>query len=257
LEAALRQSEDPTIVVLDAADLNVGAVDPFLELIPMAKAARVWVHVDGAFGLWARASARQRRWVEGIERADSWATDAHKWLKTPKDMGIAIVADPAAHKEAMAITASYISSAGDARDQIDWTPDWTRRSRGFPVYAALRELGRDGLANLIDRCCACAAQLTTGLAALPGVDMVAPPTLNQSLVRFLESRPNAIAADHDARTDWAIEAINREGTAFFSGTTWKGRRAMRISVVNWRTSADDGERTLNAVAKVVAPDRMQ
>jgi aromatic-L-amino-acid decarboxylase len=257
LEAALRQSEDPTIVVLNAADLNVGAVDPFLELIPMAKAARAWVHVDGAFGLWARASARQRHWVEGIEQADSWATDAHKWLNTPKDIGIAIVADPAAHKAAMAITASYISSAGDARDQIDWTPDWTRRSRGFPVYAALRELGRDGLANLIDRCCACAAQLTTGLAALPGVDMVAPPTLNQGLVRFLDSRPNATAADHDAMTDWAIETINREGTAFFSGTAWNGHRAMRISVVNARTSAQDVERTLKAVAGVLASDRMQ
>ena len=257
LEEALRQSEDPTIVVLNAADLNVGAADPFIELIPMAKAARAWVHVDGAFGLWARASARQRHLMEGIERADSWATDAHKWLNTPKDIGIAIVADRAAHKGAMAITASYLSSAGDARDEIDWTPDWTRRARGFPVYAALRELGRNGLANLIDRCCACAAQLTTGLAALPGVDMVAPPTLNQGLVRFLDCRPNATAADHDARTDWAIEAINREGTAFFSGTTWKGHRAMRISVVNGRTCARDVERTLKAVAAVLASDHMK
>jgi glutamate/tyrosine decarboxylase-like PLP-dependent enzyme len=248
LEAALRQSEDPTIVILNAADLNVGAVDPFLELIPLAKAASAWVHVDGAFGLWARASARQRHWVEGIERADSWATDAHKWLNTPKDIGIAIVADAAVHKAAMAITAAYLSSGGDVRDQIDWTPDWTRRSRGFPVYAALRELGRDGVANLIDRCCACAAQLATGLGDLPGVELVAPPTLNQALVRFLDTRPNATPADHDARTDWTIEAINRDGTAFFSGTTWKGRRAMRISVVNWRTTAQDIERTLRAVA---------
>lgn len=257
LEAALRQSEEPTVVVLNAADLNVGAVDPFRELIPMAKAARAWVHVDGAFGLWARASERQRHWVDGIERADSWATDAHKWLNTPKDIGIAMVADPAAHKEAMAISASYISSTGDARDPMDWTPDWTRRARGFPVYAALRELGRDGLADLIDRCCGCAAQLTNGLAALPGAELVVPPTLNQGLVRFRDRRPHATAADHDARTDCVIEAINREGTAFFSGTTWKGHRAMRISVVNGRTNARDVERTLKAVADVLASDHVK
>jgi aromatic-L-amino-acid decarboxylase len=256
LETALRQSAAPTIVILDAADLNVGAVDPFLKLIPLARAAGAWIHVDGAFGLWARASARQRHWVEGIEQADSWATDAHKWLNTPKDIGIAIVADVAAHKAAMAIAAAYLSSDGDARDQIDWTPDWTRRARGFPVYAALRELGRDGIENLIDRCCACAAQLVAGLAELRDVELVAPPTLNQGLVRFLDSRPTATAADHDARTDWAIEAINREGTAFFSGTTWKDRRAMRVSVVNWRTSTQDVERTLRAVAGVLRSGRV-
>ena len=255
LEVALRQSEDPTIVVLDAADLNVGAFDPFCELIPMAKAAQAWVHVDGAFGLWARVSSQQRHWVEGIEAADSWATDAHKWLNTPKDIGIAVVADSAAHKGAMGISASYLSSVGDARNQLDWTPDWTRRSRGFPVYAALRELGRDGLAELIDRCCAHAARMTKGLAELPGVELVAPATLNQGLVRFLDNRPNVCAADHDAKTDRVIEAINREGTAFFSGTTWKGRRAMRISVVNGRTSEQDVECTLKAVAAVLAqPD---
>jgi glutamate/tyrosine decarboxylase-like PLP-dependent enzyme len=256
LEAALRKSAAPTIVILNAADLNVGAVDPFLELIPLATAACAWVHVDGAFGLWARASARQQHWVEGIEQADSWATDAHKWLNTPKDIGVAIVADAAAHKAAMSVTATYLSSDADARDQIDWTPDWTRRSRGFPVYAALRELGRDGVAHLIDRCCACAGQLVAGLTELRDVELVAPPTLNQGLVRFLDNRPNATSADHDARTNLAIEAINREGTAFFSGTTWQGRRAMRISVVNWRTSSQDVERTVKAVAKVLASGPM-
>jgi glutamate/tyrosine decarboxylase-like PLP-dependent enzyme len=257
LEAALQQSDDPTIVILDAADLNVGAFDPFRDLIPIAKAARSWVHVDGAFGLWARASTQHRHWVDGIEQADSWATDAHKWLNTPKDIGIAIVADSAAHRAAMAISVSYISSVGDARDQMDWTPDWTRRSRGFPVYAALRELGRNGLENLINRCCACAAHLTNELAALPGADLVAPATLNQGLVRFLDGRPNATPADHDARTDGVIEAINREGTAFFSGASWKGRRAMRISVVNARTTAEEIERTMKAVESVLATKPMQ
>ena len=248
LRAALRTTAAPTIVVLDAGDLNVGAFDPFAELVPLAKAAGAWVHVDGAFGLWARASPQYRHMAAGIEAADSWATDAHKWLNTPKDIGIAVVADAQAHKAAMAIDASYLSSTGEARDPMDWTPDWTRRARGFPVYAALRELGRDGLAGLIDRCCEHAGALAAGLAALPGVELVARPVLNQGLVRFLDERAQANQRDHDERTDRMIDAINREGTAFFSGTTWMGRRAMRISVVNWRTTARDIERTIGAVA---------
>jgi glutamate/tyrosine decarboxylase-like PLP-dependent enzyme len=257
LRAALRESDAPTVVILDAADLNVGAIDPFAELIPLAKGVGAWVHVDGAFGLWARASKRYRRLADGVERADSWATDAHKWLNTPKDIGIAVVADVPAHRAAMGITAAYLSADGDARDALDWTPDWTRRARGFPVYASLRELGRDGVADLVDRCCDYADKLTLGLSALPGVELIARPSLNQGLVRFLDDRPDATPADHDARTDWAIEAINREGTAFFSGTKWKGRRAMRISVVNWRTDADAVERTLKAVATVIGPNRDQ
>lgn len=252
LEAALRRSPDPAIVILNAADLNVGGVDPFRELVPLAKAAGAWVHVDGAFGLWARASARHRPSVAGIELADSWATDAHKWLNTPQDIGIAIVADPAAHRAAMTISAAYLTPGDGARDAVDWTPEWTRRARGFPVYAALRELGRDGVGALVDRCCECAAQLAHGLAALPGVELVAAPTLNQCLVRFVDVRPAATQSDHDAHTNRMIEAINREGTAFFSGTTWEGRRAMRISVVNWRTGAEDIERTIRAVAGVLA-----
>ena len=137
------------------------------------------------------------------------------------------------------------------RDPLDWTPEWSRRARGFPVYAALRELGREGTGHLIERCCEHAAQLVLALGALPGVEIVAHPTLNQGLVRFLDPRPNATASDHDARTDRMIEAINCEGTAFFSGTIWKRRRTMRISVVNWRTSKEDVERTVRAVATVL------
>ena len=245
----------PTIVVLHAADLNVGAFDPFVELISFAKSRGAWVHVDGAFGLWVRASARHRALADGIEQADSWATDAHKWLNTPQDIGIAIVADAAAHKAAMDISAAYLSSDGRARDPIDWTPEWTRRARGFPVYAALRELGRAGAANLIDRCCEHAFQLVRGLGTLHEVEVVAYPTLNQGLVRFLDKHPHATAAAHDAKTDRMIEAINREGSAFFSGTTWQGRRAMRISVVNWRTTNEDVERTVRAVAQVLESER--
>ncbi len=257
LASALGGSQAPTIVVLDAADLYVGAFDPFVELIPLAKAAGAWVHVDGAFGLWARASARHRDLAAGIERADSWATDAHKWLNTPKDIGIAVVADRSAHRAAMGINAAYLSSSGDARDQIDWTPEWTRRARGFPVYAALRELGRDGLESLVDRCCDHARALALGIAALPGAELVACPTLNQGLVRFRDGRIGATEADHAARTDRVIADIDREGTALFSGSTWKGKRVMRISVVNWRTTTRDVERTIAAVAAVLDASRDQ
>lgn len=251
LAAALQKSDPPTIVHLDAADLNVGAVDPFAELVPIARAAGAWVHVDGAFGLWARASERHRSKIAGVELAHSWATDAHKWLNTPKDIGVAVIADADAHRQAMSITAAYLSSGGDTRDQIDWTPDWTRRARGFPVYAALRELGRAGIGDLIDRSCDHAARLAYGISALPGVELVAAPTLNQALIRFLSPEPGATDADHDARTDAVVVAINAEGTAFFSSTNWKGCRAMRISVVNWRTSIDDVKATIAAVARVL------
>ena len=250
LHEALAAAGGPTILVLNAADLNLGTFDPFAELIPIARAAGAWVHVDGAFGLWARASARQRHLVEGVELADSWATDAHKWLNTPQDSGLAFVRDRDAHRAAMTLSASYLTPGDGARDQIDWTPEWSRRARGFPVYAALRELGRDGVADLIDRCCAHARALAMGIATLPGAELVASPTLNQALVRFPADGGGDAA--HDLRTDAVIAAINATGEAFFSGTTWQGRRAMRISVCNWRTTAADVDRTVRAVASVLS-----
>jgi aromatic-L-amino-acid decarboxylase len=250
LDAALRSKTRPTIVVLNAADLNIGAFDPFVELIPIARNAGAWVHVDGAFGLWARASPERRHLAAGIELADSWATDAHKWLNTPQDSGLAFVRDAQAHRAAMTLSASYLTSSDDARDEIDWTPDWTRRARGFAVYAALRELGREGVANLIERCCAHATSLAYGISALPNAQLLVAPTLNQGLVRFLD--PNSSSeADHDCRTDAIIESINNTGEAFFSGTDWNGRRAMRISVCNWRTNAHDVERTIRAIGSVL------
>jgi aromatic-L-amino-acid decarboxylase len=251
LRDALAESSGPTILVLDAADLNIGACDPFNDLIPLAHAAGAWVHVDGAFGLWARASRRYRHLVEGVELADSWATDAHKWLNTPQDNGIAIVRDHAAHRAAMTLSADYLVAGGDARDAIDWTPDWTRRARGYAVYAALRELGRVGLAEMIDGCCDHAQALAQGIGALDGAELIAMPTLNQGLVRFPDPHGRS-DADHDRHNDTVIAAINAEGTAFFSGTLWQGRRVMRISVVNWRTNEADICATIKAVRRVLS-----
>jgi glutamate/tyrosine decarboxylase-like PLP-dependent enzyme len=249
LEHALRGSSGRAILVLNAADLNVGACDLFSELIPMARDAGMWVHVDGAFGLFARVSRTRRYLVEGIEMADSWATDGHKWLNVPYDCGIAIIRDREAHKAAMTISASYIEAESAARDQIDWNPEWSRRARGVPVYAALKELGRTGVEALIDRCCDHCAALVEGIGALPGAEVLAAPTLNQGLVRF--NRPSATPEENDAFTGDVMMRINATGEAFFSGTSWNGRQAMRVSVVNWRTTAQDVKRAIAAVGSVL------
>ena len=252
LRAALARVAGPVIVVLDAADLNIAAFDEFATLIPIAHDAGAWVHVDGAFGLLARASQTRRHLLSGAEAADSWATDAHKWLNVPFDCGIAIVRDREAHRAAMTVSASYISVDATVRHQIDWNPEWSRRARGFPLFAALRELGREGVADLIDRSCDHCRALVTGIGALDGAEVVWVSELNQGLVRFTDRRPGAEAAAHDRRTDAVIAAVNATGEAFFSGTTWEGRRAMRISVVNWRTTHDDVQRSIRAVADVLA-----
>ncbi|HWB05339.1 MAG TPA: pyridoxal-dependent decarboxylase [Verrucomicrobiales bacterium] len=251
LQATLSSGSGPAIVVLNAADLNIGAFDRFDELIPIAKNAGAWVHIDGAFGLMARASRSKRPLLRGIELADSWATDAHKWLNVPYDSGLAFVRDREAHRLSMTASASYYVADEKARDQLDWNPEWSRRARGFAVYAALRELGRNGLEDLIDRCCRHAHAIVTGIGALPGAEILWTPQLNQGLVRFPDPRPEATEEDHDARTDSVIAAINATGEAFFGPTTWKGKRAMRVSVVNWRTTGDDVRRTIAAVASVL------
>jgi glutamate/tyrosine decarboxylase-like PLP-dependent enzyme len=249
--AALASDVGPTIVVLDAADLNVGAFDAFAELIPVAKKAGAWVHVDGAFGLIARASRSKRKLMGGVELADSWATDAHKWLNVPFDSGFAVVRDREAHRACMTVNASYITQGSLVRDQIDWNPEWSRRARGFAVYAALRELGRNGIEDLVDRSCVHARNLVSGIGELPGAHVLWSPTLNQGLVRFLDPRSGASEESHDRWTDEVIRGINETGEAFFSGTTWRGRRAMRVSVVNWRTTAEDVERAVAAASTVL------
>ncbi|MBS0332235.1 MAG: aspartate aminotransferase family protein [Proteobacteria bacterium] len=251
LGAALSASRAPTIVVLQAGELNRAAFDSFEALAPLARAAGAWTHVDGAFGLWARVSPAHRDLARGIELCDSWTTDCHKYLNVPYDSGLALVRDAAAHRAAMTLSTSYLPAGGAARDQIDWNPEFSRRARGFPVYAALRELGRDGVADLVARTCRLAQALVDGLGGLPGVEVMARPILNQGVVRFLSPRPGADDADHDRHTDEVIAATCASGEAYFGGVTFQGRRCMRISVCNWRTTDEDVARTVAAVRAVL------
>jgi glutamate/tyrosine decarboxylase-like PLP-dependent enzyme len=249
LAAKLSQYDGPTILCLNAADLNVGTFDDFRTLIPMAQAAGAWVHVDGAFGLFARVSARLRPMTEGIELADSWATDGHKWLNVPYDCGVAFVRDAGAHRAAMSLGAAYLSPSQEARDPNDWNLELSRRARAIPVYAALQELGREGVAALVDRCCTHCHAIVTGIGALPGARALNDPSLNQGLLRF--ERTGASEAENDAFTDEVIARVNASGEAFFSGTTWNGLRTMRVSVVSWRTDEEDVARTIAAVKRAL------
>ena len=251
LAAALAASGDPAVVVLQAGELNRAAFDPFEMLAPMARAAGAWTHVDGAFGLWAKASPAYRDLASGLELCDSWTTDAHKYLNVPYDSGLAFVRDAAAHRAAMTLSTSYLPAGGAARDQIDWNPEFSRRARGFAIYAALRELGREGVAAMVERTCGHASALVAGLAALPGAALMAAPGFNQGLVRFLSPKVDASEADHDRRTDQVIAAINAGGEAFFGGVTWRGHRCMRVSVCNWRTNEADVARALAAAREAL------
>ncbi len=250
-EALAREADTPTIVALQAGDLNTGSFDDFAALIPLAHAHGAWVHVDGAFGLWAAASPALRHLTAGIEQADSWVSDGHKWLNLPYDCGYVFVADSAAHFGANSHRESYMIDVAGARDQIDWTPEWSRRGRGAATYAALRQLGRSGVADLIERTSAHAGALVLGIGALPGGEVVWQSQVNQGLVRFLDGRAGAGEEDHDRFTDAVIGAVTAGGEAFFGGTTWRGRRCMRISVCNWRTTAADVARTVRAVEQVL------
>ena len=252
LEAALVASDGPAIVALNAGDLNLGVFDPFTELVPLAQRQGAWVHVDGAFGLFARTSGRFDALTAGIELADSWATDCHKWLNVPQDCGFVAVRHSDAHRRGLTIRDSYFVAEDAARDEIDWNPEWSRRARGFPVYAALRELGRGGVTSLIERSVDHCIDFVDGIGALPGADVVWHPIINQGLVRFLAQFSGASPEEHDQRTEDVIARINQSGEAMFGGVTWNGRRAMRVSVVNWRTTRADMERTVAAVARALS-----
>ena len=243
LKIELEKNPDmPTIVSLAAGDLNRGAFDPFEDICDLAHAHNAWVHIDGAFGLWVASSPRYRHLVKGIEKADSWATDAHKWLNVPYDSGIAFIADPESHKIAMTIPAAYKVEVDNVRDQFEWGPEWSRRARGIPIYAALRTLGRNGVAEMIERCCDLTREFVMELGKLPGVEVLTSPVINQGLVRFTD--PDG---DHDSRTDAVITRINEGGEAWFGPTVWNGMRVMRISLSNFRTTRNDIDRALAAI----------
>ena len=248
LEAALQGiGEAPVVVCLQAGDLNTGVFDPFERACQVAHAAKAWVHIDGAIGLWVAASERYRHLLTGADGADSWATDAHKWLNVPFDSGLVFVAHAAAHRAAFAQETSYSIPREDLRNQKDWNPEWSRRGRGFPVYAAMRALGRSGIAGIVERCCAHAERLVRSIGELPGAEVVAKPVINQGLVRFLWRGGN-----HDQFTDEVIRRIQSRGVAWFGGSTWRGMRVMRISVCNWLTGDDDIARTIASVKEALA-----
>ena len=242
LERMLAAGEGPAIVVAQAGDVNSGAIDAMSDVTRLAHEHGAWCHVDGAFGLWAAASPALRERVRGVEDADSWATDAHKWLNVPYDCGIAVVRDPVVHVAAMSSFegAVYIPTrAHDERNQSEWVPEFSRRARGFALYAAIRELGREGVADLVERSCRHARLMAELLGAHEGVTVLNEVVLNQVLARFERGGRNT--------TDEVLRAVQREGTCWMSGTQWDGGSAMRISVCNWRTTEEDIRRSAAAI----------
>ena len=235
---ALPPLDADTIVCLQAGDVNTGAFDPAAEIIPRARAAGAWVHVDGAFGLWAAAAPARAHLMDGFADADSWATDAHKWLNVPYDSGIVFVRDPRQLRDAMAVNAPYLV-IGEAREPEHYTPDFSRRARGVEVWAALRSLGRQGLADLIERTCRHAARFAKELRAAR-YDILNDVALNQVLVSFGDAET----------TRRVIAAIQAEGTCWVGATLWQGHTAMRISVSSWATTDEDVERSLAAMIRV-------
>ncbi|HEY1330674.1 MAG TPA: pyridoxal-dependent decarboxylase [Actinomycetota bacterium] len=243
LRDVLGEYDGPTIVCAQAGEVNTGAFDDLNAVADAAADAGAWMHVDGAFGLWAAAGPATRHLVDGVERADSWATDAHKWLNVPYDCGLAFTAHPQAHLAATSAHAEYLmkSDAGSERDESDWTPDFSRRARGYTVYAAIRALGRQGVVDLVERTCRHARELAEGIGGLAGCEVLNDVVLNQVLLRFAD----------DETTDRVLAAVQDGGEAWPSGTTWDERRAIRLSVSNWRTSDRDVARTVEAFRKAI------
>ena len=241
LRKAIADVKGPTIICAQAGNVNTGSVDPLREIATITRERGAWLHIDGAFGLWGRASRDRRALLDGVELADSWATDAHKWLNVPYDNGIVIARDSAAHRASMTVTAEYLEqTAGAERDPFDWVPEFSRRGRGITVYAALRSLGRLGVESLVDRLCARARQMGDLLRSQAGVRVLNDIVLNQVLVRFGED---------DETTRRVITRAQQDGTCWMAGTTWHGMAAMRISVSNWATTADDIVRSAEAILR--------
>jgi glutamate/tyrosine decarboxylase-like PLP-dependent enzyme len=237
---ALPHLDERTILCLQAGNVNTGAFDPAGAICPAARAAGAWIHVDGAFGLWAAASPKYRPFVKGFELADSWATDAHKWPNLGYDCGLALVRDGAALRAAMSLRAAYLER-GERREPADYTPELSRRARGIELWAGLRQLGRAGMAEIVERTCSHAQRFAAGLRAA-GYEVLNEVVLNQVLVSFGD-------ADNTSRV---ISRLQAEGTCWCGPTVWQGKTAMRISVSSWVTSEDDVELSLAAMLKAAS-----
>jgi glutamate/tyrosine decarboxylase-like PLP-dependent enzyme len=239
----LKTCSGPTIVCAQAGNVNTGAFDPLEQITAATREAGAWLHVDAAFGLWAAVSEERKHLVAGVERADSWATDGHKWLNVPYDSGLIICAHPEAHRAAMTVTAAYLVQSDKERDPFEWTPEFSRRARGFTVYAAIKHLGRSGIRDMVERCCARARQMADLLRKYPSVEILNDVVLNQVLVRFKNS---------DDFTRTVIQRVQQDGTCWLGGTTWHNMAAMRISVSNWSTTEKDIELSAQAILRAAA-----
>ncbi len=237
---AIPRVSGPVILCAQLGNVNSGGCDPLVEICRVARTMDAWVHVDGAFGMWAAVAPQRKQLVAGLELADSWATDGHKWVNTPQDCGMVFVRDREALREAMAISGAYYGTTA-RRDPMRWCPDSSRRARAVEVWAALRTLGRDGLAAQIERTCQHAERFATGLREA-GYEILNDVVLNQVLVAFAS----------DAATERVIEGVQADGTCWCGGTVWKGRKAMRISVSSWATTDDDVRRSLDAMCRIAA-----
>jgi glutamate/tyrosine decarboxylase-like PLP-dependent enzyme len=240
----------PALVCAQAGNVNTGAFDPIAAIAAACRGhGNSWLHIDGAFGLWAHASPAQRQLTNGIALADSWATDGHKWLNVPYDSGLVFCAHPDAHRAAFTANATYLQkTAGAERDPEDWTPEFSRRARGFAVWAALRSLGRQGVADLVEGCCAHARRFAEVLGAEAGIEVLNDVVLNQALIRF-HPLHGGDAAAIDAFTRDTVRRVQESGELWLSGTTWQGKAAMRISVSGWMTTTADIDRSVAAIRR--------
>ncbi len=244
LAAVLAAVDGPPIVCAQSGNVNTGAFDPLAEIADLVHARDGWLHVDGAFGLWAATVPRLRGHLAGVERADSWTTDAHKWLNVPYDSGLVFVRRRDAHRRAMTLGAPYyVEAVGGEREPSNWVAELSRRARGFAVYATLRSLGRRGVTELVDRCCRLARRMADRLAEDEGVQILNDVPSNQILARFLP----AGGGDADAHTRRVIRRVQEDGTCWLGGTTWRGIAAARVSVSNWTTTDADVDRAAAAI----------
>jgi glutamate/tyrosine decarboxylase-like PLP-dependent enzyme len=247
LADVLARSADPTIVCAQAGNVNTGAFDPFDAIADATHARGAWLHIDGAFGLWAAASPSLRHHTSGAGRADSWATDAHKWLNVPYDSGLVFTAHPAAHQAAMSTAAAYlVRSPDEPRECFDWVPESSRHARGLAIYAALQSLGRTGVADLIDRCARLARRFVERLTGESRIRILNDVVLNQVLVRV-----NGQSGNEDALTRAALQRVQEERVCWLGGTRWRGMDAMRISVSNWSTTEEDIDQSAHSIIRAV------